>query len=68
MEKNIKFTLVIDKLNKKIAELNIKISKNPEAPELKKKLNILLNDKNKLFKGNNIEELENIIKKYESNE
>lgn len=68
MEKSIKFTLAIDNLNKKIANLNIKISKDPYNDDLKKQLTILLEDKNTLYKGTDLQQLENLINKYGSNE
>lgn len=66
MENSIKFTLAIDKLNKKIAELNIKISKDPNNENLTKELKNLLEDKEKIYKGN-IENFEELLKKYGSN-
>lgn len=63
MEINTKFSLIIDKLNKKISELNIKLSKDTENIELQNTLNTLLSDRDLLFKGNN-EQLDALIKKY----
>ena len=63
METNKKFSLIIDKLNKKISELNIKLSKDTENIELQNTLNTLLSDRDLLFKGNN-EQLDALIKKY----
>lgn len=63
MNNNIKFTLIINKLNQKIAQLNIKISKDPNNVELKKKLNNLLIDKNRLYIGDT-KDLEELSKKY----
>ena len=63
METNTKFSLIIDKLNKKISELNIKLSKDTEIIELQNTLNTLLSDRDLLFKGNN-EQLDALIKKY----
>lgn len=63
METNTKFSLIIDKLNKKISELNIKLSKDTENIELQNTLNTLLSDRDLLFKGNN-EQLDALIKKY----
>ena len=45
METNTKFSLIIDKLNKKISELNIKLSKDTENIELQNTLNTLLSDR-----------------------
>lgn len=63
MEKSIKFTLVVDKLDRKISKLNIKISKDSNNVELQKELEELLNDKNILYKGNS-NDVEKIIEKY----
>ena len=63
MDNNMKFTVIVDKLNRLITELNIKISKNPEDTNLKNKLEELIEDKNILYKGN-IKDLENIVAKY----
>ncbi len=66
MENNIEFALAIDTLNKKIAELNIKISEDLSNETLKNELEILLSDKEKLFKSLDKNELEILIKKYGS--
>ena len=66
MENNIEFALAIDTLNNKIAELNIKISKDLNNPVLKNELEILLQDKEKLFKSLDKAELKNLIEKYGS--
>lgn len=66
MENNIRFALAIDNLNKKIAELNIKISKDLNNETLKSELEALLQDKDKLYKDTNRIELEELIKKYGS--
>lgn len=63
MEKSIKFTLVVDKLDRRISKLNIKISKDSDNVELKQELEELLNDKNILYKGNS-NDVEKIIEKY----
>ena len=63
MDNNIKFNLIIEKLNQKIAYLNIKISKDKNNLKLQKKLHDLLIDKEKLYKGT-ITDLENITLKY----
>lgn len=68
MERNVKFTLAIDTLNRKIADLNIKISKDLNNEDLKNELSVLLRDKNKLLKGTNINEFEELIEKYGSKE
>lgn len=66
MENNIKFTIALDNLNKKITELNIKISKDLNNESLKSELSILLNDREKLLKECNMAELEKILNKYGS--
>lgn len=63
MENSMKFTLAIDKLNKKIAELNIKLSKNPDDTESEEKLQKLLYNKNVMYRGSS-EEFEVLIEKY----
>lgn len=63
MDTNTKFSLIIDKLNKKITELNIKLSKDTDNIALQNELNALLSDKDMFFKGNS-QELEILIKKY----
>ena len=45
MENSIKFTLVVDKLDRKISKLNIKISKDSNNVELQKELEELLDRK-----------------------
>lgn len=66
MENNVKFALALDNLNKKIAELNIKISKDFNNQLLKDELSLLLNDRESLLKECNIEKLENLMNKYGS--
>ena len=66
MENNVNFTLALDNLNKKIAELNIKISKDFSNQLLKDELSLLLNDREILLKESNLDKLENIINKYGS--
>lgn len=66
MENNVKFALALDNLNKKIAELNIKISKDLNSESLKNELSILLDDREKLLKERNLAELEIIMNKYGS--
>ena len=61
-----KFTLAIDKLNKKIAELNIKISQDFDNNALKTELHTLLEDKHKIYITNR-DEFINLIEKYGSN-
>lgn len=68
MENSIKFTLAIDNLNKKIAELNIRISKDLDNETLKNELSALLEDKSRLFKETDVNELKKLIEKYGSKE
>lgn len=63
MENSIKFTLIADKLDRKISKLNIKISKDSNNVELQKELEELLNDKSLLYKGNS-NDVKKIIEKY----
>lgn len=64
MDNNIKFTVALENLNNKIAELNIKISEDFDNEDLKNKLSILLNERNILLKGTNSEIIESLINKY----
>lgn len=66
MENNVKFALALDNLNKKIAELNIKISKDFSNQLLKDELSILLSDRETLLKEVDIEKIENLMNKYGS--
>ncbi len=53
MNDNTKFTILLDMLNRKIADLNIKLSKNPADKEiLNQELNVLLKDREMLYAGN----------------
>lgn len=63
MENNIKFTLMIETLNQKIADLNIRISKDSNNIELQQSLNDLLADKEKLYNGT-LKDLEELTLKY----
>jgi len=67
MDNNMKFSLAIDTLNKEIAEITIKLSEDLNNKSLQLKLEQLLEDKNKLYKSNNSEELKKLIEKYGSN-
>ncbi len=62
MDKNIAFSLIIDILNRKISELNIKLSKN-ESPELRRTLDELLADKKALYEGD-ADTLKAVLEKY----
>lgn len=64
MDNNIKFSVALNNLNNKIAELNIKISKDFNNEELKTKLSILLNERDMLLKGTDTEKIESLIEKY----
>lgn len=66
MENNVKFALALATLDKKIAELNIKISKDFDNQLLKDELSILLTDREDLLKELDIEKVENIMNKYGS--
>lgn len=66
MENNVKFALALDNLNKQIAELNIKISKDLNNSILKDELSILLSDREALLKECNMEKIENLMNKYGS--
>lgn len=63
MENSIKFTVAVDKLNRMISELNIKLSKDPENEEFKVKLQEVLADKDRLYKGN-LSDVDSILNKY----
>ena len=63
MKDNIKFSLVIDKLNQKIAELNIKLARNENDPVIKAELDEILKDKELLYQGTD-QELKTILDKY----
>lgn len=63
MENSTKFNLIIEKLNQKIANLNIKLSKNSNNIELQTKLDELLKDKEKIYKGTK-KDLDELILKY----
>lgn len=64
MENTIKFTVAIENLERKIAELNIKISKDSSNQFLKDELTNLLNEKNTLLTGTDKNILESLISKY----
>ena len=64
MDNNIKFSVALNNLNNKIAELNIKISKDFNNEELKTELSILLNEHDMLLKGTDTEKIESLIEKY----
>lgn len=64
MDNNIKFSVALNNLTKKIAELNIKISKDLNNEQLKNELSILLNEHDILLKGTDTEIIESLIEKY----
>ena len=66
MKNNEKFSLAIAALDKKIATLNIKISKNLNNETLKNELSLLLHDRERLFKECDLEIIKNLINKYGS--
>lgn len=63
MENSTKFNLIIEKLNQKIANLNIKLSKDSNNIDLQNKLDELLKDKEKVYKGT-IKDLDELTLKY----
>ena len=67
MENSVKFALALDNLTKRIAELNIKISKDFSNQLLKDELAILLNDREDLLKECDMEKIEKLTNKYGSN-
>ena len=67
MDNNIKFSIALENLNKKIAELNIKISKDLNNILLKNELSILLTDRDILFKGTDNKKIESLMDKYGNN-
>ena len=64
MENNVKFALALDNLNKKIAELNIRISKDFNNQLLKDELSVLLSERETLLKECDMEKIEKIMNKY----
>ena len=66
MENNVKFALALDNLNKKIAELNIRISKDFNNQLLKDELSVLLIERETLLKECDMEKIEKIMNKYGS--
>ena len=64
MNENTKFTILLDMLNRKIADLNIIISKDDVNKEsLEKQLEDLLNDREILYCGDH-SDFTRILKKY----
>ena len=64
MTENTKFTILLDMLNRKIADLNIKIAKDDLNKEnLEKQLNDMLKDREILYSGNHGDFI-NLLKKY----
>lgn len=63
MENSTKFNLIIEKLNQRIANLNIKLSKDSNNIELQNKLDELLKDKERVYKGT-IKDLDELTLKY----
>ena len=64
MDNNIKFSVAIENLERKIAELNIKISKDLNNQVLKHELSRLLNNKDMLLKGTDSNIIESLINEY----
>lgn len=67
MDNNMKFSLAIDTLNKKIAEITIKLSEDLNNKTLQLELDQLLKDKDFLYKSTDSEALKKLIEKYGSN-
>ena len=63
MENSTKFNLIIEKLNQRIATLNIRLSKDSNNIELQNKLDELLKDKERVYKGT-IKDLDELSLKY----
>ena len=59
MEKNIDFSVAINSINSKIAELNLKLIEN-RSKELEEELDKLLEIKEEIYKGN-IELIQKVI-------
>lgn len=66
MENNVKFAIALTTLDKRIAKLNIEISKDFNNQKLKDELSVLLIDRETLLKERNIEKIENLMNKYGS--
>lgn len=64
MENDVKFSVALENLNRKIAELNIKISKNFDNENLKTELSNLLKEHDLLLKETDKEIIESLINKY----
>lgn len=64
MDNNIKFSVALENLERKIAELNIKISKDLDNQVLKHELSRLLNNKETLLKGTDTNIIESLINEY----
>lgn len=64
MIENTKFTILLDMLNRKIADLNIRIAKDdPNKEKLEKQLNDMLKDREILYTGDH-SDFVNVLKKY----
>lgn len=64
MENDVKFSVALENLDRKIAELNIKISKNFDNKNLKTELSNLLKEHDLLLKETDKEIIESLINKY----
>ena len=64
MDNNIKFSVALENLERKIAELNIKISKDLNNQVLKHEHSRLLNNKDMLLKGTDSNIIESLINEY----
>ena len=67
MENNMKYTLVISKINEEIAKTNIELSKDKENLKLKDTLLTLLKDKEAVYSGST-KELKKLFEKYGVND
>ena len=64
MIENTKFTILLDMLNRQIADLNIRIAKDdPNKENFEKQLNDMLKDREILYTGDH-SDFVNVLKKY----
>lgn len=63
MENNIKYTLVIAKINEEIAKANIELANDQNNLKVKENLLSLLQDKETVYNGSS-NDLEKLFKKY----
>ena len=65
MDDILRFTIAINNLDRRIAELNIEIAKDSNTSDYNRELELLLRDREKILSGSN-QELRELIKKYGS--